>query len=545
MKSRLAWLLPAAAFVLGACVGTIGDGDGNKQGTTDPPGVDPGSLEVSVGHAVGRRLTSEEVFNSVHVALGVDLDPAAFNLPRDERVPGGFRNSAGDQLLSQNRVSGYHEIAAAAVAAADWNALLTEHASCTDLTTACYEGFIASMGRTVMRRPVPDAEIGFFVPLFDVAIAEGDGFVEGAQLATRALLESSRFLYRLEVQSGEDTAGEGESREIDDYELATRLSFLVWNAGPDRELLDLAEEGELAGRIDEQVERLLGHAFARRAMRQYIEQWLYLDATPTSFTLAPALKEQTYRLFEWLAWDQQANLMDAFTSQRAELTGELADFYGVVSQGADWAVYDMSPLPERVGFLTHASVMAARTVNPDSSMIDRGLFVLNDVFCDSVPPPEDPGLQEEIENVKVPEGSGLSQRERFAIQSENPLCAGCHGKFDNLGLAFENFGSAGQYLTEDQWGNALTGHGEITLKDVDVAYANVGEFVVALSQSEAVARCLVEKSMQHAYGRKLATKDVDKIDVAYSEFAASGGTYHALIRAVAQANDFTLVQVAP
>lgn len=532
-------LLPAAAILLAAaCTGDIGDGDE----PTEPTGPIATGTEVSIGPAFGRRLTREEVFNSIDVVLGVDLDPGAFDLPRDERVPGGFRNSAADQLLSLGRVEAYGEIAKAAVEAADWNALLGEHASCTDATVDCYRGFVDSMGRLVMRRPVPEQEAQMLVELFHLAADEGDDFLAGAQLATRSMLQSPRFIYRLETQTPE---GADETRTVDAYELATRLSFLVWNAAPDTALLELAAQGDLPANIDAQLDRLYQSPRARRAMRQYVEQWLYLDAIPASFALGDDLKEQTYRLFEWIAFDESRDLMEAFTSQRAELTGELAEFYGLPSQGPDLAVYDLSDLPERVGFLTHASVMAARTVNPDSSMIDRGLFVLNDVFCDGVPPPTDPDLQDEIEAVKVPEGSGLSQRERFAIQSEHELCASCHGKFDPLGLPFEVFGSAGQHITEDQWGNPLTGQASVALYDIEGDFDTVGEFVTALSQSEHVARCLAEKSMQHAYGRKLSAKDRDGIEAAHALFVEGGGTYRALLNAVAHADDFALVEVRP
>ena len=202
-------------------------------------------------------------------------------------------------------------------------------------------------------------------------------------------------------------------------------------------------------------------------------------------------------------------------------------------------------MPERVGFLTHAGLLTARTVNPQSSMIDRGLFVLNDLFCDSVPPPEGEELEAAIEEQMVPETSGLSQRERFAQQSENPLCASCHGVIDPLGLAFETFDRAGRYTTEDEFGNALTGSGELDFGDVQARYANIGEFATALGQSRTVARCLTAKSLQHAWGRFLNPNDAAVVDAVFETFEAGGGTYRQLLRAVAAHPDFDLVEAAP
>ena len=237
--------------------------------------------------------------------------------------------------------------------------------------------------------------------------------------------------------------------------------------------------------------------------------------------------------------------MQVFNEKQAELSGELASFYGLAPLAAGFETYDLADVPERIGFLTNASVLAARTVNPASSMIDRGLFVLNDLFCESVPPPDSPELQAAINEVAVPETSGLSQRDRFATQSEEALCAGCHGYFDPLGLAFEQYGSAGQFILEDEFGNPLPGGGSVDVGDVQIDYVNVSEFASALAESETVARCVAEKSLQHAFGRHLGAADAGLVSDVYGEFVASDRTYQSLILAIATHPDFQTVEVAP
>lgn len=497
---------------------------------------------MSLGPAVGRRLTREEYVNSLEVVLGAVVDPSEYDLPRDERVPEGFRNSARDMLLSPARVRAYDAIASDAVAETDVSTLVSTHAPCAETRDECYEGFVDGVGLLFLSRPVTAAERAAFSGLFSVAEEEGEGFNAGAALVMRAMLQSPSFLYRLESQAG-NTPGEG--RQVDAFELAKRLSFLVWNAAPDQELLGLANDGSLVDQLSDQVERLLEHPRAQRALRQYVEQWLYLDALPESFALGADMKEETYRLFERLIWEEDTDLMQAFTEKRAELSGELAEFYGLPPLDGGFTTYDLADVPERIGFLTNASVLSARVINPSSSMIDRGLFVLNDVFCESVPPPDAPEIRAAIDELAVPETSGLSQRERFATQSEEGLCRGCHARFDPLGLAFEQYGSAGQYIVEDEFGNPLPGGGDLAVGDVEVDYATVEEFASALGGSESVARCVVQKSVQHAYGRTLAPRDQDLISEIYSEFDANGRTYRALIRAIATHPEFLLVEVAP
>jgi hypothetical protein len=318
----------------------------------------------------------------------------------------------------------------------------------------------------------------------------------------------------------------------------------VWNASPDQELLDLALNGTLLENIEAQVERLLEHPRARRAFRQYLEQWLYLDAVSPSIELGADMKEETYRLFERLVWEENADLMRAFTENRAELSEDLASFYGLSPSGDGFSTYDLDDLPERIGFLTNASVLAARTINPSSSMIDRGLFVVNDLFCQTVPPPEGEALRAAIDEIAVPETSGLSQRERFAIQSEEALCRGCHSVFDPLGLAFEQYGSAGQYITEDEFGNTLPGGGSVAVGDVEADYRDIEEFAVALATSESVAACVAEKSVQHAYGRLMGPKDRDLLAEVHAKFDAQGRTYGPLMKAIATHPEFLAVEVA-
>lgn len=540
LHSHRTW--PTAIGLLSVLGLVACDGEISSSSGTTPPNVGPEARTVSLGPAVGRRLTREEYANSLEVVLGAVLDPDDYDLPRDERIPEGFRNSSQDMLLSPARVRAYDAIASDAVAQADVLARVSTHASCTDMRGECYDSFVDGMGLLLLRRRLTDTDRAVFSSLFTVAQQEGEGFDAGAALAMRAMLQSPSFLYRLESQAGSKP---GEGREVDAFELATRLSFLVWNAAPDEELLGLASDGSLVGEVSAQVERMLAHPRARRALRQYVEQWLYLDALPESFALGADMKEETYRLFERLVWEEDTDLMQAFTEKRAELSGDLAEFYGLSPLESGFATYDLGAVPERIGFMTNASVLGARVINPTSSMIDRGLFVLNDLFCETVPPPDAPEIRAAIDEIAVPETSGLSQRERFATQSEEALCLGCHARFDPLGLAFEQYGSAGQYITEDEFGNSLPGGGDLAVGDVEVDYSTVEEFASALGDSESVARCAVQKSLQHAYGRSMAAGDQDLVSDIYAEFAANGRTYRALIRAIAAHPEFVLVEVAP
>jgi hypothetical protein len=500
--------------------------------------------QVSTGPAVGRRLTREEYFNSLETTLGVQLDPDDHDLPRDPRAPRGFRNSAPDMLLSLDHVRAYRDLTAVVATRVDVTGLTERFGGCALQGERCYGRYVDGIGTLLLRRPPQGEERAGYLKVFDGVESGELTLQEAAVVVMRAMLMSPRFLYRLEYQSGE-----GATRAIDDYELATRLSFLVWNAAPDAELIDLAQRGVLGAELEAQLKRLLEHPRARRALRQYVEQWLHLDSIPAGVGLAEEMKQETYRLVEWLVWERDAELMRIFAEPRTEVSGELAGLYGF-SGGApgatgDTRVYDLTQVPERAGILSHAGVIVAHTINPATSMIDRGLFVLNDVFCDAVPPPEGTELRAAIEENMIPEDSGLSQRERFALQREDPLCASCHGSFDPLGEPFEVFGAFGEHLLQDAYGNELTGAGHVTLRDVDASYSDFTGFSEAIAGSRHVARCLVERSVQHAWGRPLSAGDAPMRDEVFAAFRRGGGTYRALIRAIALHDDFRKVEVAP
>ncbi|MDH5672414.1 MAG: DUF1592 domain-containing protein [Myxococcales bacterium] len=499
---------------------------------------------VSAGPAVGRRLTREEYFNSVEVALGVELDPRAHAIPLDPRVPGGFRNSAPDMLLTADHTVGYDMASEVVSALIDGAELTGTHAPCLLARDECTLPFVHSLAPRVLRRPIGDAEARAYARLIELAIAEAEDFEAGARLVVRAMLQSPRFIYRLEYQSPVED-GEGTLRAVDDYELATRLSFLVWNAGPDTRLLELAARSELRANLQAEFERLYGHWRARRALRQYVEQWLHLGSIPEALMLADAYREETFRLFEWVVFEREADLLEVLTAQRTTVERPLAEFYGLGPLTDGFASYDLSGHPERVGFLSHAGVILAHTVNPSTSMIDRGLFMLQDLLCGAVAQPEGEALRAAIEQGAVDEQSGLSQRERFAAQREDPLCAGCHGLFDPLGEPFEIFGALGEHITEDVYGNAMTAAGAIDGAGLSGQFDDFAGFARLLADSEVVARCVVGKSLQHAYGRALGAAEQDLLARAYGDFEASGRRYRELLLAIALQPSFAQVEVAP
>jgi hypothetical protein len=502
--------------------------------------VDPGPNLV-------RRLTVTEYVNSVQALLGVDVSAdAVARLPAELRAD-GFTNTASGLISTLEHIEGYDALAEIAVAGIpDLAGFVGTWASCTDFTDACQRDYVEALGRRVFRRPLTVAEVDSLAAIFGAAQAEGDSFEVGAGLVLEAMLQSPPFLYRLE----DETSGEV-SRALDGWEMASRLSFLLWAGPPDDALLDAAEADALASdaEIAAQVERMLADPRARNASVQFVADWLHLsrlDNLPRnperfpgwSTAIGHAMQDETVAYFESIAWEQDRALVDLFAAQEAWLTPELAAYYGLEPMGTGLAVYDVSGVPERGGLLTQGSLL---TIGGDeSSMVSRGLFVLQTILCGDLASPP-PGIDTTPPEVEP----GKSQRDYSEERTSNDNCSGCHRQMEPLAWGLERFLADGTYATEDWLGNPLQEDGYLLLpgEAEPQPYDTVAEMMQLLAGSDAARECIARKATQFAVARPLLGSDACSIDGLQASFAASSGTWRDLVTAVATSPGFRSIRV--
>jgi len=500
--------------------------------------VDPGPNLV-------RRLTVNEYVASVHSALDVDVaEDARSALPPDLRSD-GFSNTTSGQVLTLSHVEAYEALAATVAGRVDGAALRARHGECPDFDEACVRAFLRSLARPLYRGPLRAEEEEVLLPLFAVVQSEGDDFAVAAGLALEAMLQSPRFLYRVERERGP-----GGARPLDDYELASRLSFLVWGAPPDDALYDAAEAGTLSddAQIEAQVLRMLEAPAAREASIRYFGDWLDLGRLETvardperfaswSPALAAAMREETARFFEHIVWEQGRPLSDLFDAQLTFATPELAAHYGLPPSDDPDAPIDLSGVPERGGLLTQGALM---TIGGDeSSMVSRGKFFLETFLCGSIsdPPPGVDTTPPEIE-------PGRSQRSYSEQRVASPVCGGCHQQMEPIAWGVERFDATGAHHLEDEYGNALREDGSVLEPGrVDpIEYATVAELMSALAGSERVRDCLSLSATQYAIGRPILRGDGCSLAAMRDRFAASEGTYADLIVAIALSPGFRSVR---
>lgn len=326
-----------------ACTGTTGDGAAPTPG--DPGGRGNGRCaEIPDARApFVRRSSNAELARTLRDVLGVsdlDLD----EIVGAQRPPAGhFSNDARTVLKVETRqVEGYRDLAISVADRISMEALVDEHAPCRDFERACTEGFVASLGRDLYRRPLRPDEVTRLAALFDVVREEGDELGIGARLVLEAMLQSPHFLYRIEREPAPGTG----PRALDSHELASRLSYFVWGTAPDDALSAAADSGALTevGELESQVDRMLDDPRASDVLLEIVRDWLRLDdLDAVSFDpavygevdaeLRAAIVEEVRVLFR-TSWERDDPMMEMFTTREAFLSPALARLYGIEPSGS-------------------------------------------------------------------------------------------------------------------------------------------------------------------------------------------------------------------
>jgi hypothetical protein len=485
-----------------------------------------------------RRLTVPEYITTVRAATGVDITAEARHLlPPDVRAD-GFSNTAYNLNVDLKHVNAYAQLAGIITKQMDARKFAARFSRSRNVTDKVMRPLVEAMGKWLLRGPLDEREIVLYRGITTTVVANGGGFDEAVRLVIEAMLQSPRFIYRIENQQNDGPVG--------GYELASRLSYLVWGAPPDAALYTAAEQGELgdATKLRTQIQRMLKDPRAVDRSVQFVSEWLNLDhlanlrPDKTRFpnwtpALAADMRAETTAFFKEVVWKQNRPLADLLNAQTTFLTPNLAKHYGLkMLPGGEGAMqYNLTRIPARGGLLTQGSVL---TVGGDgASMITRGLFVMHDLLRGVVkdPPPC-------VDTTPVPTKPGLTQRAIAAQRIANKKCGGCHSKFEPLAFGLEKFDGLGAFFEKDPHGNRLREDGQILFPGAarSIAYKTSAELMNQLARSDRVRLSITWKLAQFAAGRPLGARDARTVDKIHTTAQKQGGTYSALITAIAMSD---------
>ncbi|HEY6555828.1 MAG TPA: DUF1592 domain-containing protein [Polyangiaceae bacterium] len=539
-------ILAGAVAALTACQGEIVQPNTQEVGD---PGTDPGRQNAGLeckqldpGEAPIRRLSNAEYRNTVADLIGkpalAEQLTAKF-VSETESL--GFRNNA--RFLQINSVVAQQYMDAAEEVA---KTLRSDRSlwPCTPAAgneRACATQFIQDFGRKVYRRPLTSEEVQRYEGLYDKA-DQDYSFDAAIEWLAFTLLQSPHFLNRVEF-GGPPAAGKTYTRP-GSYEMASRLSYLLWQSMPDPTLFQAAEGGQLStdAEIAEQARRMLQDPKAKRVY-QFFEEWLDLDELPAmqrdSDTFAgyssatPGLLAQEAKSFiEHVLWNEGGDFKQLFTAPYSFVNADLARHYGV--SGVTGTGFQRVELPGRAGLLGLGGVLTVHDKPTRTSIVLRGLRVRTDLLCQTIgAPPADIVLD-------LPEVSaGVPQRQSLEEHRANPDCAACHDKIDPIGIVFENYDALGRLRTEDELGNPIDTRGEIThTRDANGPVANAIELSARLADSQEVRECLTRQTFRFFYGRGERTADACSLKQLNTAFEKSNYSIQDLLVALTQTDAF-------
>jgi hypothetical protein len=513
--------------------GSATGGDGSKGGTGGSTGGGSGSGAQAGQSALGalesgaRRLSREELDRAVRDLFADDTQPASRFLAEDEFRP--FDNDYTIQRASSALIDTLEAFADEVAA----RAVLPENRArvvpCTPSgpgDEACLEQTVTRLGEKLFRRPFTSADAAPYLDLLAFATEDNDAvdndFYTAVELVLRSMLQDPEFLYRIEV--GTPGAEPGTQR-LTGYELATRLSFLLWSSVPDDALRADAAAGALAtpeGRRA-QAERLLADARARDAVHRFHAMWLGYRAIPASQALLTGFALETNHLIDRVVFDRPSSYLDLFLSPETYLTADLATHYGLPAPagGEGWVPYGASG---RAGILSHGSVLAGFSKFSDTSPTQRGIFVQTRLLCNVVePPPANVNVDEPPMSADL-----VCKTDRYAAHRDTPSCAGCHAELDPIGLGLERYDVAGRFRTHDDGHEecALDGNGELPGHGTFNGPAELGQRLVASGELEG---CFVEHLMKYALGRGLKPEEAGVAAALTDGFRTGGYDVRALL----------------
>jgi mono/diheme cytochrome c family protein len=502
---------------------------------------DPGEFEM-------RRLTKLEYGNTLHDLFGVD--PAiAKDLP-DEVAGAGYLNSFSP-LQSEQYLGIANEVLDRILApegkapTAIQKRLFGKTPAPGADARAAAKKVAQSLARSAYRRPPSDAEVDVLLQVFDLGQKSKLSYAGSLRLMLKAMLVSPQFLFI--TPAGEAKPGE-KIVPLDDHQLASRLSYLLWSTMPDAELAALADKGTLhePAVLKAQVKRLLADSRARALFDGFGAQWLGLGNLDTKVfdaakfpqmtpELRAAMYDEARLFFESIVRDNRS-VVSFVDSDYTFLNGPLATLYGLEKSvtGPKMRKVKLADA-NRGGILGMPGVLATTSFPDRTSAVKRGVWVLEQVLGEEVPPaPANVPALDEQDHKQV---ANMTLRQRTELHRANAVCNNCHKILDPIGFGLENFDAIGRWRNQDDSGGAIEAAGELP---GGKHFTTPRELKSLIATRKAdLGRNLTERLLAYALCRQLEGYDEIVVDHLMDTIAKDGYRMQTVITEIVMSYPFT------
>ncbi len=457
---------------------------------------------------------------------------------------------------------------------------------------------LGSFATKAFRVPVDGQTVDRLVSLAEGVYSQiGKTFEAGVSHAMVAVLTSPRFLFRME--ESETSSPSANWARVDEYSLASRLSYFLWSSMPDQELFGLAEKGELRQNLRAQVARMLADSRSEALVVNFTGQWLQArdvagltinarsvfareivppdvsadttnapgavvstnlaGATPVNpqrlnsgnfngrrgaqppVQLDGAMKRSMQKEIEMFfshVVHEDRPVLELIRSDYIFANSNLAKIYGLTNldiRGSELRRVSLPPDSPRGGMLTAGAVLAVTSTPERTSPVKRGLFVLNNFLGLPVPPPP-PDIPALEVAEKDLKGRQPTLREALALHRESALCSSCHSRMDPIGLGLENFNALGVWR-EKEHGQTIETAGQLVTGET---FDSVQELkrILATTHKADFYRCLTEKLLTYALGRGIEYYDTETVDLIVQRMENENGHFSALLNGIIDSAPF-------
>ena len=423
------------------------------------------------------------------------------------------------------------------------------HPAAASDETPCAKQILSALARRAYRGPVSDKDVETLLSFYQSG-KNRSGFEYGIENALRLILASPKFVFRSEPDPASVTSGS--IYRINDFELASRLSFFIWSSVPDDQLLDLAAQSKLsnAAVLEQQVKRMLADPKAQALVSNFAGQWLYLrnvqsispnqdDFPNFDDNLRQAMRKETELFFQSIVREDR-NVLDLLNADYTFVNDRLAKHYGIPNiYGSQFRRVKITD-ENRKGLLGQASILTVTSQPNRTSPVLRGKWIMENLMGTPppAPPPNVPPLKENDEGTK----NAQSVRALLEAHRKNVPCSTCHAVLDPLGFALENFDAIGKWRTRDASG-LVDASGQ--LADGTPVSGPVALRAALMKHPEQFVRTMTSKLMTYGLGRALEYYDMPTVRGIEQEASANNYRFSALVLGIVKSGEFQMKRAQP